>query len=194
MLRKIFLLTIIAAFASSCNTNDDGFYNESYVQAENNLVFIEQQASYAVNDELFIQAVIPRLLQEKNFPNLLDVRQSTGNSEKFNLTVLLEKKSSDGTWEYVDLTTKFIASEGSGVAGTFIKGTLEYNNTLEEYRWRGGISLAESGEYRLGFGITSSSSKIIELRSESPGTNLQMNIKTSATALDASGKFNFVVN
>ena len=194
MLRKIFLLPLITLFAISCNTNDDGFYNETYVQAENNLVVIEQQPSYNVNDVLFINAIVPKLLQQKDFANLLDVRQSTGNAERFNFTILLEKKFGDGTWEYVDLTNKYILDEGSGSAGTFIKGTLIYNNSLEQYRWRGAISLVETGEYRISFGVTSSSSKTIELRSESPGQNLQMNIRTSSDQIDASGRYNFIVN
>lgn len=194
MFKKIFLLPILAIFASSCTNNDDGFYNETYIQAQNNLVSIEQQPSYAVNDAIYINAIIPRLLQEKDFPTFLDVRQSTGNADKFNLTVILEKKATDGTWQYVDLTNKYIVDEGIGIAGTFVKGTLVYNNSFEEYRWRGGISLTEIGDYRMGFGITSSASRIIEMRSESPGQNLQMNLKTSADALDGSGRYNFVVD
>ena len=181
-------------FAISCNTNDDGFYNETYVEAENNLVVIEQQPSYNVDDVLFVNAIVPRLLQQKDFTNLLDIRQSTGNADRFNFTIVLEKKVAADTWEYVDLTNKFVLGEGGGTAGAFIKGTLIYNNSLEEYRLRCGISLTETGEYRMSFGVTSSSNKTIELRSQSPEQNLQMNIKTSAAQVDASGRYNFLVN
>lgn len=193
MLRKI-ILPLIAMFAISCNTNDDGFYNETYVEAENNLVVIEQQPSYNVDDVLFVNAIVPRLLQQKDFTNLLDIRQSTGNADRFNFTIVLEKKVAADTWEYVDLTNKFVLGEGGGTAGAFIKGTLIYNNSLEEYRLRCGISLTETGEYRMSFGVTSSSNKTIELRSQSPEQNLQMNIKTSAAQVDASGRYNFLVN
>lgn len=195
MLKKIVHISLIALVLIGCNTNDDGFYNETYIKAENNLVVIQQQiAPYSVDDFVLFNAIIPNLLQEDAFSNLLNIRQSTGNAERFNMTVVLEKLNSDGTWNYINLSNQLIIEEGSGLAGNFAKCTLVFDNNLQEYRFSGGIKLAEPGSYRMSFGISPSSGKIIELRSESPGENLQMNIKTSSDAVDASGKYNFTVN
>ncbi len=195
MLRNIIQIALVAVVAIGCDTNDDGFYNETYIEAENNLVEIEQQTTtYLVNDVLFYNAIIPELLKEKSFPNLLDIRQTTGFANHFNFTVIVEKSNADGTWNYVDLSNQLVVLDGLGEAGNFIKSTLVYSQQLQEYRFRGGIKLTETGNYRMSFGISTAANSKIELRSESPGQNLQMNIRTSSDELDASGNYVFTVN
>lgn len=195
MLKNLFQISIIALVLIGCDTNDDGFYNETYVNAQNNLVAIQSQTTpYSVNDLVSFSAVIPNLLQEKMYSNVLDVRESTGNADRFNMTVILEKLNSDGTWDYTDLTNTLVVDEGSGLAGNFVKSTLIFDANLQEYRFRGGIKLVETGTFRMSFGASPSSNNIIELRSESPGQNLQMNIRTSSNNIDASGRYLFTVN
>lgn len=195
MLRNIIQFSLVAIFAIGCDTNDDGFYNETYIEAENNLVEIEQQTNnYSVNDVLLYNAVIPELLKEKSFSNLLDIRQTTGNATRFNFTVIVEKSNADGTWNYVNLSNQLVVLDGLGETGNFIKSTLVYSPQSQEYRFRGGITLVETGNYRMSFGISTASNSKIELRSESPGQNLQMNIRTSSDELDANGKYIFTVN
>lgn len=193
MLHKLYILIILSILALSCDTDDDGFYNETYVDAQNNLVTIQHVTAAMASDTVKISVVIPNFLMERNFANPLDIRRSTGNAERFNMTIIVEKKATSGDWHYVDLTNQFITDEGSAVGGAFAIASIPYDATQQEYRFRGKMVLSEAGEYRVGFGVTSSATKNIILRSESPNQNLQMNIKTSADLLNASGYFNVVV-
>ncbi len=193
MFRKICSIALFSLTLLGCDTNDDGFYNETYVEAEN-LVDIQQQPNYNVNDVLYVEALIPRLLQEVGQPNLLDVRQTTNNAPHFNFTFLLERKINDGSWEYVELSNRFVDDYGTGVAGSFIHAVLDYDATLEQYYFRGGIRLTETGEHRLSFGYNSTSLDKVELRSESTGQNLRLNISSTVSDIDSGGNYNFVVN
>lgn len=191
--RKILGLLLLIVLFTGCNSNDDGFYNETYVNA-GTLVNIETLPQYQVNDVLFVNAEIPRLLQELNQPNLLDVRQSTGNADSFNFSFMLEKESPEGVFTYVDLTNNYVADYGDAVPGSFIQAIVDYNPAAEAYLFRGGIRLLEAGNYRLSFGYNSTSPNKVELRSVSTGNNLRMNISSVTNNLDGQGNYNFTVN
>ena len=184
---------LLLVLFSGCNSNDDGFYNETYIQA-GNLVSIETLPQYQVNDVLFVNAVIPRLLQELNQNNLTDVRQSTGNAESFHFSFMLEKQSPEGVWTYVDVTNIYVESAGDAVAGSFVQAIAQYDTAADAYYFRGGLKFAEPGIYRLSFGYNSTSLNKVELRSNSTGNNLRMNISSEANNLDAQGNYSFTVN
>ncbi|MBF6608604.1 MAG: hypothetical protein ITG00_07685 [Flavobacterium sp.] len=192
MFKKIYLVSLFALLAFGCNTNDDGFYNESNIEAAN-LVEIETQGNYTIDNVLYVRALVPRLVNEIGQSNLLDVRQTTGNAERFVFSFLLERKQNDGSWQYVELQNRFVADHGIADAGSFILAGLQYDAVAEEYYFRGGLRLTESGEHRLSFGYNSTSTDKVELRSESPGNHLRLNIASTVNGLDSAGYFNFIV-
>ena len=117
---KIFKLTLFLALFTllSCNNNDDGFFNSEFLSIPN-LVTIETQPTYTVNDYIYVNSLINRLQSEANQSTMLDLRKSTGNADSFNFTYLLERKV--GTdWILVEVTTNnSIIPEGHLFTGGF---------------------------------------------------------------------------
>ena len=179
-------------FFGACDTNDDGFYNRVYVDVEN-LVTIETQPSYSVDDILWVDAYIPRLLQEDGQTELVDIRQTTGNATAFQFSFVLER-SNGGNWEPVDVTGDFVEDEGDGLAGSFVEAEAQFNNDLDAYIFRGGIQLSQAGEYRLSYGYNSSSVDVVELISNSTNNNIFVNIYSQTNQVNDEGYYVFTVN
>ena len=122
MKKKYYLLSIILLnlFIVGCDTNDATFYKDVFITAPN-LVRIETSPTgYYVNDKIYINCYIGRLLNVPNQNNLLDVRKSTGYSEKFSFSCLLEKKINATDWEIIDVNpTAIDVTSGSIFGGIF---------------------------------------------------------------------------
>ena len=198
MKKRCYLLSIILVnlFFASCDTNDATFYKDVFVTVPD-LVRIETSAvGYHLNDKIYINCYIDRLLNVPNQTHLLDVRESTGNAASFNFTYLLEKKDAANLWQIVDVNPNTIdVTSGSIYGGSFYYASANFYPSSDGYEFRAGLPLTSSGQYRISFGYNSSSAQIIELRSESINNNLFLNIYTSEDNgnLDASGYYNFTV-
>lgn len=190
----IIVLFTITSFLSSCNTTDDGYYNSVYLTIPN-LVSIETQNSYSVNDYLYINSIINRLQTEAGQTSLLDLRKSTNNAPSFTFTYLLEKKINATDWEIVTLTTSNTnIPKGHIFYGGFYSAYADYNLTSEKYELRSGIKLETAGEYRLSFGYNSSSTNAVDLSSDSSENNIFVNINSLCNNLDSQGYYSFTVN
>ena len=189
-------LIILNLFVSSCDTNDATFYKDVFVTVPD-LVRIETSAvGYNVNDKIYINCYIYRLLNVPNQTNLLDIRESTGNAASFNFTYLLEKKNAVNEWGIIDVNPSNIdVTSGSISSGSFYYANANFYPSSDGYEFRAGLPLTSSGQYRISFGYNSSSAQIIEMRSESINNNLFLNIYTTEDNgnLDASGYYNFTV-
>jgi hypothetical protein len=190
-----YILPLFVIFLA-CDSDDDGFYNNVYVQAEG-LVDLELQDVYQVGETFFVNAQIPRLIPEPGFDELLDVRATTGNAPTFEFTFYLERKNANGEWEVVDVTNDFVQDDGDpgiGLAGSFVQSILEYDDSDEEYQFRGGLELKQAGDYRLNFSNTSKYSNKVAINSNSVNNNIVLKIYSTSSDLDNSGFHLFTVN
>lgn len=191
-LRSLLILPVLI-FALSCDTNDDGFYNETYVEIPN-LVQIQTQPSFAVGDHLFVDANFSRYLTESGESLPLDIYRTSNGALSFDFSYTLEKNIG-GEWQPVALNSSdIIVNEGDYLNVTSIYAYAEYNAVSEMYEYNVGIPLASAGEYRLGVGSQLGSSKQAELRSRSEGNNLKLNISSTVPQLGSDGFYNFTVN
>jgi len=188
---KYIALIGIALLVSNCNTNDDGFYNNAFVNVPN-LVAIEAHAStYNVGEKLYINANFSRYL---NDGALLDIYQSTG-ANQYTFSYVIEKLNSSNTWDVVSVNdSQLDIVKGSAQNGSYVYGICEYNTTNENYEYRVGFPLLSAGTYRLSFGYNSDSVNSVELQSVSPATRLILNINSLITGLDGGGYYHFTVN
>lgn len=189
-IRYILLITV-AFLVSNCDTNDDGFYNNVFVDIPN-LVSIEAHSStYTVGEKLYIDADFSRYLSDGA---LLDIYQTTGATQ-FAFSYVIEKQISTTEWEVVTVNDNQLdIVKGFAQNGSYVYGICEYNTTDESYEYRVGFPLLTNGNYRMSFGYNSDSPDTVELRSLSPATRLILNINSLITGLDANGYYNFTVN
>ena len=185
------LLITVAFLVSNCDTNDDGFYNNVFVDIPN-LVSIEAHSStYTVGEKLYIDADFSRYLSDGA---LLDIYKTTGATQ-FAFSYVIEKQISATEWEVVTVNdSQLVIEEGDAQNGSYIYGICEYNATDESYEYRVGFPLLTAGTYRMSFGYNSDSPDTVELRSLSPTTRLILNINSLITGLDSNGYYNFTVN
>ena len=185
------VLIVMALLVSNCDTNDDGFYNNVFVDIPN-LVSIEAHSStYTVGEKLYIDADFSRYLSDGA---LLDIYKTTGATQ-FAFSYVIEKQISTTEWEVVTVNdSQLVIEEGDAQNGSYVFGICEYNATDESYEYRVGFPLLTAGTYRMSFGYNSDSPDTVELRSLSPATRLILNINSLITGLDANGFYNFTVN
>ena len=185
------VLIVMALLVSNCDTNDDGFYNNVFVDIPN-LVSIEAHSStYTVGEKLYIDADFSRYLSDGA---LLDIYQTTGATQ-FAFSYVIEKQISTTEWEVVTVNdSQLDIVKGDAQNGSYVYGICEYNATDESYEYRVGFPLLTAGNYRMSFGYNSDSPDTVELRSLSPSTRLILNINSLITVLDANGYYNFTVN
>ena len=185
------LLIAVAFLVSNCDTNDDGFYNNVFVDISN-LVSIEAHSStYTVGEKLYIDADFSRYLSDGA---LLDIYKTTGATQ-FAFSYVIEKQISTTEWEVVTVNdSQLEIVKGDAQNGSYVYGICEYNATDESYEYRVGFPLLTAGTYRMSFGYNSDSPDTVELRSLSPATRLILNINSLITGLDANGYYNFTVN
>lgn len=181
----------MALLVSNCDTNDDGFYNNVFVDIPN-LVSIEAHSStYTVGEKLYIDADFSRYLSDGA---LLDIYKTTGATQ-FAFSYVIEKQISETEWEVVTVNdSQLDIVKGDAQNGSYVYGICEYNATDESYEYRVGFPLLTAGNYRMSFGYNSDSPDTVELRSLIPSTRLILNINSLITVLDANGYYNFTVN
>jgi hypothetical protein len=179
---------------TNCNTNDDGFYQNVFFEA-NNLVTIQTQTTYSVGDYLYIDADFSRYLPDnQNLGALLDIYKTTTGATQYGFSYVIEKRINASDWEVISVAdSQLDINKGSAQNGGFVLGICQYNSADETYEYNVGFPLLSSGNYRLSFGYNSTSSKV-ELRSVSQPKNLVLNINSTITGLDDTGYYNFVVN
>ena len=176
---------------SSDLTNDDGFYNNVFVDVPNLVAIDAHPTTYSVGEKLYISADFSRYL---NDGALLDVFQTTGATQ-FAFSYVIEKQINPTTWELVTVNdSQLDIIKGNAVNGSYVYGICEYNTTDQTYEYRVGFPLLSTGTYRMSFGYNSDSVNKVELRSLSPATRLILNINSTITGLNANGYYNFTVN
>ncbi|UPQ79087.1 hypothetical protein M0M57_15885 [Flavobacterium azooxidireducens] len=188
-IKYTFLLALIT-LSISCSKEDEEFYNAVYTTIPN-LVSIEVQPNYEVNDVLWLNTnAFSRYLSEPNQTTLLDVYRTT-NSQKFSFIYRLEKQV-DGNWEVVSVGNNFVEDQGSMSIGNYVTVNAIYNSNAEAYEFRGGLRLTEAGQYRIGFfsGYNGSDFDII---SDSSNNSTFLTIATSANDV-TNGFYTFTVN
>lgn len=190
---RYFALAACALFLTSCD-DEDGFYNEKYVDIPN-LVQIEQQDVYEAGDYLYVSADFSRFQNEPGFNTPLDLYRTTSGAAGFVFTYRFEKQNPDGQWVPVSTTTAgMLPVDGTVQASDFVLATATYNATDESYEFRAGFPLSQTGNYRLSFGVNSDSTNEIELRSRTQGNNLFLNIISDTNQLNGQGFYTFTVN
>jgi hypothetical protein len=191
---QLLLLFALSIGITACSSKDSDFYNEIAITIPE-IVSIETQNSYQINDTVWMQTNFSRYLQEPNQAKMLDVYATTGEATGFIFPFFIEKKQANGDWTFYALGTNLIAKKGiSQEYSGYYVGTSIYNNATEKYEFRSGIKLTEVGEYRLNFGYESIANRSATLRSTSAAQQLFINIRSSVSALNSSGYYAFTVN
>ena len=185
------LLFAMSILVSNCDTNDDGFYNNVFVDIPN-LVSIEAHSStYTVGEKLYIDADFSRYLSDGA---LLDIYKTTGATQ-FAFSYVIEKQINTTEWEVVTVNdSQLDIVKGNAQNGSYVYAICEYNATDETYEYRVGFPLLTAGTYRLSYGYNSDSVTNVELRSISPTTRLILNINSAVTGIDNNGYYHFTVN
>lgn len=198
MSKKIYFIIsfVLAGCFTSCDTNDNTFYNDVFLNSPN-LVYIEASlAGYHVGDRIYVSTSIDRLLNVPGNANLVDIRKSSGNANSYNFSYVLERDAGGGNWEVVDANPSAIdRTAGTITGGSFYYAGAVYSAATDSYDFRAGIPLMATGNYRLSFGYNSSSPTTIELRSESIDNNIFVNIYSNETnnLLNGEGFYTFTV-
>lgn len=185
------VLIAVALSLSSCDTDDDGFYNNVFADIPNLVAIDAHPAVYTVGEKLYISADFSRYL---NDGALLDIFQTTGATQ-FAFSYVIEKQINATTWDIVSVSdSQLDIVKGDAQNGSYVYGICEYNSADETYEYRVGFPLLTAGTYRLSFGYNSSSTNSVELRSLSPATRLILNINSLVSGLNTDGYYNFTVN
>jgi hypothetical protein len=196
-MKKItYLAVLISTFLIfSCDTNDDGFYNNKTIDVNPGLVTFNTTTNYNVGDYLYVEANFSRYQNEIGQTQLLDIYKTTGNAEVFAFSYVIEKKINATEWQtiFVD-DAQLQINKGNAMNGAYVYGLCEYNADNENYEYNVGFPLLSTGEYRLNFGYNSSSTSQVELRSLSKQKDIKLNMNSTVTNLDGGGNFHFTVN
>lgn len=196
-MKKISYLAVLFStlFFISCDTNDDGFYNNKIIDVNPGLVTFNTTTNYNVGDYLFVDADFSRYQTEVGQTGLLDVYRTTGNAEIFAFSYVIEKQISTTEWEtiFVD-DSQLQINKGDAQNGAYVYGLCEYNSADETYEYNVGFPLLSTGNYRMSFGYNSDSTKNVELRSINNPKEIKLNLNSAVANLDNSGYFYFNVN
>ncbi|MBD3580976.1 hypothetical protein [Flavobacterium selenitireducens] len=188
-----FALALSALFFSSCD-DEDGFYNEKYIDVPN-LVTVENQDVYLVGEFIYISADISRYQAEPGFATPLDLFETTSGATGFRFSYIVERETSAGVWQEVTVTAaQMLIDKGSVQASSYVLGTAQYDSSDESYEYRVGYPLTSAGNYRISFGVNSDAANLVELRSLTQGNNLFLNINSATTQLNPQGFYTFTVN
>jgi len=136
------LLALI--FTVSCTNDYDPYYRNKTIKVPN-LIHIETQTQYNLNDTLFVNVIFSRYLPEEGYIDLLDIYKTT-LSDKFSFRYDLYKKTAYGNWAYYDVTGSLIVTKGVLYYNDLAS---LYNSNTKNYELRFGIPLKEIGEFKL---------------------------------------------
>lgn len=196
-MKKLHYIVLIAmAFlVSNCDTNDDGFYNDVFVDVPNLVSMDTHSNTFTVGEKLYINATFSRYLSDNG--RTLDAFLTTG-ANQFAFSYVIEKQVNATDWEVVTVNdSQLDIVKGNALnGGLYVYGICDYNTTTNPgyYEYRVGFPLLSAGTYRLSYGYNSDSVNSVELRSLSPAKRLILNINSIITGLDANGYYHFTVN
>ena len=192
-LLKYTCILVIALLFSNCDTNDDGFYNDIYLNASN-LVQIQTEPSFTVGDKIYVTADFSRYQTETGQTELLDIYKTTGNATEFTFSYIIEKEVSTDVWEVVTVNdSQLDIIEGDAQNGSYVLGHSIYDSTSESYKYNVGFPLLTAGNYRMSFGYNSTSPTSVELRSKPAPGKLVVNINSLVPTINGSGYYLFTV-
>lgn len=187
---------ILSVCLIGCDTNDNTFYNDVFVNVPDLVTIEAPLTGYHAGDKIYVSSTINGLLAVPGQANLLDLRASTGNADKFYFSYVLEKQISGNDWEVINVDPSAIdLTAGSIEGGSFYYAGATYSAITGNYSFRAGIPLVAAGNYRLSFGYNSTSAQVIELRSGSINNNLFVNIVSNEAndLLNPAGYYTFTV-
>lgn len=192
-LLKYTCLLAIALLFSNCNTNDDGFYNDLFVDT-GNLMHIATQPTYTVGDNLYLDANFSRYQAEPGQTEPLDIYKTSGDATEFTFSYVIEKEISTDVWEVQFVNdSQLDVIEGAAQNGSYVFGHCIYDATSETYKYNVGFPLLSAGNYRLSFGYNSTSATLVELRSKPKPGKLIVNIRSTMPTVNSSGYYLFTV-
>jgi hypothetical protein len=187
------VLVAVAFLVSDCDTNDDGFYNDVFVEASDLVTLQAHPSTYTVGEKLVVEAEFSRYLIDNG--SLLDIYRTTNGATQFFFSYVIEKQVNATTWNVVTVSdSQLDIVKGNAQNGSYVYGICIYNPVTENYEYEVGFPLLSAGTYRLSWGYNSDSLTKVELRSISSATSLFLNINSSVTGLDGGGFYNFTVN
>jgi hypothetical protein len=185
------LLITVAILVSNCDTNDDGFYRNVFVDVPGLVAIQSHSTTYSLGENLYINADFSRYLPDGT--TTLDAFHTTGATQ-FAFSYVIEKQNGSN-WEVVTVNdSQLDIVKGDAQNGSYVYGICEYNTTNEHYEYRVGFPLLTAGTYRMSFGYNSDAADKVELRSLSPTARLILNINSQITGLDTAGYYHFTVN
>lgn len=186
---KSYLLISVFWVLIGCNNADDEFYNSVFIEVPN-LIEVETQSSYAVDDVLWINTnSFSKLLTEPGQSQPLDVFLSTG-ADTFKFAYYLERQNGSN-WELVDPTGNLVNNLGTAVILNGITGFSTLNDS-NIYEFRNGIKLTQTGNYRLTF-FSSFRGQGVDIISENAPNKTYMIITTTVLGINGN-TYSFSVN
>lgn len=188
--KSCFLISIFLVLVG-CNNADDEFYNSVFIEVPN-LIEVETQSSYAVNDILWINTNnFTMLLNEPGQTQPLDIKRTTG-ADSFKFAYYLERQNGSD-WEYFDPTSNLISNLGSAVNLNGITAFSTLNDNNQIYEFRNGIRFTEAGNYRLTFYSSFRGQGGVDIISENAPDRTYMIITTTITGITGNS-YTFSVN
>lgn len=148
MKKNILLLVFLVFSTTSCWTDDDSGYFRSINLNVPNLIQIESQPNFNINDYIYFDVNFSRYLPEEGFTDLLDIYKTT-DATKFSFSFTLYKKSAYNIYEPINFGDFYILEKGEIFSDHSSFGNAVYNSSNELYEFRAGIQLLETGEYKL---------------------------------------------
>jgi hypothetical protein len=190
----LYLSLLSTLIITSCDTNDDGFYNSVFV-AIPNLIDYEIIDNPSGTDYVEVEGYFSRFQNEVGQTTPIDLLRTSGGATQFVFSYVIEKQLNATEWEVVTVPqNQLIITDGQAEVGSFVYGICTYNTTLQEYQYNVKFPITTPGNYRLSFGYNSTSNNSIELVSLSAPTQLIVNINSTVQGLDNLGFKNFTIN
>jgi hypothetical protein len=176
--------------AADCSNKDSEFYNDVFVHTTDNIVVIEQLATFNLGSEYVINATFSKYINEAYQATILDVYK-TSVAQSFSFSFLIEKENASGDWELITPTLNTF--DGSAEPGDFVFAHSKYDGN-SQYNFKTAVQLNDAGNFRLSFGYDGLPSKTVILRSDSSNSNLFVNLYSLCAQLDSSGYYYYTVN
>lgn len=168
-------VVIITLVFTGCTESDDEFFASKTVSS-NELIEVN-----VTGNQLNVSCYYPRLLPQVG-ANFFDV-YLTSTSRKFFFNYTLEKKNTNGVWEYIVPTT-ISEIEGENQIGDYISGISVLDALDTNYEYESNITLG-AGNYRI-----SVDPEIVSLNSQNA---VLVTIKTTVLGIP-SNSLEFTVN
>lgn len=176
-------------FILSCNNADDEFYNSVFIEVPN-LIQVETQANYAVDDILWINTnEFASVMSEAGQTEPLNIFLTTG-ADTFKFAYFIERQNGS-EWEMYNVNGNLVNDFGGAVILNGITG-FPLLNSANFYEYRNGIRLNQTGNYRLTF-YSSFRSQGVDLISENAPERTYMIITTTVNGITGN-TYNFSVN